>query len=64
VFQVGGVTIPVTISIGIATLQAAVHASPEALVESADKALYEAKKTGRNRICRAGTEGVLRVVGG
>ena len=63
VFQVAGARIPVTISIGIAMLQAASHGTPEALVEAADRALYEAKRTGRNRVCRAETA-EPRVVGG
>jgi diguanylate cyclase (GGDEF)-like protein len=62
-FQMAGVLIPVTISIGIAMLHAASHASAEALVEAADRALYEAKRTGRNRVCRAGTAGEPRIVG-
>jgi two-component system chemotaxis response regulator CheY len=41
---------PVTVSVGAATTGAEV-ASPEALVEAADRALYLAKRTGRNRVC-------------
>jgi len=63
VFQMAGVRIPVTISSGIATLQPGV-AKAEALMEAADKALYEAKRTGRNRVCRAETTGAPPLVGG
>ena len=62
VFRVGDAQIPVTISIGIAMLDVASHPRPEALVEAADKALYEAKRTGRNRVCRAEAAGGLRLV--
>ena len=54
VFETGGVRIPVTISIGVATMQLDVHADGPALVASADRALYEAKRTGRNRVVAAG----------
>jgi diguanylate cyclase (GGDEF)-like protein len=41
---------PVTVSIGVAELQ---HGQdPEALIESADAALYRAKRAGRNRVCK------------
>ncbi|ADO72275.1 GGDEF domain-containing protein [Stigmatella aurantiaca] len=43
-------TIPVTISLGVATLQPE-HREPADLVRAADEKLYEAKNTGRNRVC-------------
>jgi diguanylate cyclase (GGDEF)-like protein len=52
-FETGGKRIPITISVGVATLQRDVHATPEALLEAADRALYQAKHTGRNRVCAA-----------
>ena len=52
-FETGGKRIPITISSGVATLQPTVHSTHGALLESADRALYEAKATGRNRVCTA-----------
>jgi diguanylate cyclase (GGDEF)-like protein len=45
-----GRRIKVTVSIGLATLDHA-DATPEALVARADARLYDAKRTGRNRVC-------------
>ncbi len=42
-------TIPVTISMGVACLEN--QPTPEALIQDADMKLYEAKQTGRNRVC-------------
>ena len=50
VFETGGTRISVTISVGVAT-QTADHTSPKAVLEAADRALYEAKGAGRNRVC-------------
>lgn len=47
-----GNEIPVTISIGISSFPETTQ-SEKQLLESADKALYEAKKTGRNRLVAA-----------
>jgi diguanylate cyclase (GGDEF)-like protein len=41
----------VTVSIGLASWRAGVDSS--ALIQEADKALYEAKRSGRNRVCLA-----------
>lgn len=41
----------VTVSIGIATMEPEGHSSPGLLIAAADRALYSAKVSGRNRIC-------------
>ena len=46
-----GKTIPVTVSIGLA--ERGRDANPEALFKAADKALYESKHNGRNRVTAA-----------
>jgi diguanylate cyclase (GGDEF)-like protein len=45
-----GTEIPVTISLGVAEFQASFE-SAEQLVKAADEKLYEAKRSGRNRVC-------------
>ena len=42
-------SIPVTLSIGVANLSSAEKDS-QALIEAADAALYQAKRSGRNRV--------------
>jgi diguanylate cyclase (GGDEF)-like protein len=46
-----GRQIPVTISIGVAWVPAPGVASAEDVIACADRALYEAKRAGRNRVC-------------
>jgi diguanylate cyclase (GGDEF)-like protein len=50
VAAISGLKRPITISLGIALLNNDID-RPETLIQRADQALYEAKKTGRNRIC-------------
>lgn len=45
-----GKSIPITVSIGVAFGQP-IDSQPETLIDNADKALYESKSTGRNRVC-------------
>jgi two-component system, cell cycle response regulator len=53
-FDYQGTRLPVTISVGVSALpEANVATSPE-LVKAADGALYEAKRSGRNRVCLNG----------
>jgi diguanylate cyclase (GGDEF)-like protein len=41
--------IHITVSIGVATLES--HMSGEDLVKTADAAMYQAKQSGKNRVC-------------
>ena len=49
-FETGASQIPVTVSIGLATCPEDAPLRHD-LLEQADQALYEAKRTGRNRVC-------------
>ncbi len=53
-FDFQGRRLPVTISVGVAALPEANVANTSGLIAEADEALYEAKKSGRNRVCLKG----------
>lgn len=43
-------TLPITISLGVASLSETDYASPEVFIEAADSYLYQSKQGGRNRV--------------
>jgi len=49
-FEFEGQRLPVTVSVGVAALPESNAESAQALIHSADTALYEAKRSGRNRV--------------
>ncbi len=51
-FRVGDAQLPVTISVGIAHRSGDTRQFPD-LLRAADRALYTAKRSGRNRVCNA-----------
>lgn len=52
-FVYEGQYIPITVSLGVAAVPEITAHTPEDLIGAADKALYDAKKNGRNRVCLA-----------
>jgi diguanylate cyclase (GGDEF)-like protein len=50
-FVFDGRTIPVTMSVGVATVPAGSIRDAMEFIAAADQSLYEAKRTGRNRVC-------------
>lgn len=59
--DVGVVSIPITISLGLAMWQAGDECDMQAVLRAADAALYRAKRAGRNRVEAAWVESTSRV---
>jgi hypothetical protein len=55
-FSFGGKDIPVTISLGIVAIPESGITDHNSFLAAADRALYEAKRSGRNRVCVHGSE--------
>ena len=51
IFVFAGKNIPITVSAGVAAIQDARIVDAQGFVAAADHALYEAKRTGRDRVC-------------
>ncbi len=60
-FDIDGCAIPLTVSIGASSVEPGMRASSIDLIRAADDALYEAKRTGRNRVVSRAVSGVQRI---
>jgi diguanylate cyclase (GGDEF)-like protein len=50
-FSFDGVSVPVTVSVGVASIQGGEALDATELLDRADEKMYQAKHTGRNRVC-------------
>ena len=57
-FEYEAATLKVTVSFGIANINTVPDYTPQEMIRQADRALYQAKSTGRNRCCSASGDGV------
>ena len=50
-FDFNGTRVPVAISVGVTAIPDSTISDAAAFLADADKAMYEAKRSGRNRVC-------------
>ena len=55
-FHIGNLVLPITVSIGVAEFDPENHRDGDGLYRVADSAVYQAKNSGRNRVCSHETE--------
>lgn len=59
-FEIEGISIPLTVSIGGSCAESGARVSSRELIRTTDEALYEAKRTGRNRVVFRSVSGSQR----